>query len=35
VKKSAQTCETVHLKTSLPVLEDQINAEAIMGDQLK
>lgn len=35
VKKSAQTCELVHLKKSLPILEDQINAEAIMGDQPK
>jgi hypothetical protein len=35
VKKSAQTCELVHLKKSLPILEDQITAEAIMVDQLK
>jgi len=35
VKKPAQTRKIVHLKKTLPILEDQLNEEEIMGDQLK
>jgi len=35
VKKPAQTRKLVHLKKTLPILEDQLNEEEIMGDQSK